>query len=220
MENEFEEYLEQNRDRFEKDAPPPQVWQNIERGLIAHQQKKARVVRLRLVGWSVAAGLLLGIGIAYLAMRKDEPKATIAHHQPEIKKAAPVVLPAKHTDTFYAEEPAQAQKKHPVHHEITPGGIETPPSINYYARLVAQRQQQFKQLKTLDPGLYNESQKAIANLNATYNQLQNQLNGTVNRKKVMEMMIENLQMQERILANQLQLIHEAEQKNGTDDETL
>ena len=103
---------------------------------------------------------------------------------------------------------------------IAPAGIETRQTIDYYASLVAQRQQQFKQLKVLDPGLYNESQKAIANLNATYNQLQSQLNGAVNRKKVMEMMVENLQMQERILANQLQLIHEAEQKNGGDDQTL
>jgi hypothetical protein len=219
MENDFEKYLEQNRDRFEKDGPSAQVWKNIEQGLIAHQQKKARIMRLRLVGWSVAAGLILGVGIAYLAMRKDEPKATVAHHQPEIKKAPPVVLPAKGADTLYAEKPAPAPEKHTSQHVITTPGIETAPSIGYYARLVAQRQQQFKQLKALDPGLYNESQKAIAALNITYNQLQNQLNGTVNRKEVMEMMIENLQMQERILANQLQLIHEAEQKSG-DDEAL
>jgi hypothetical protein len=220
MENEFEKYLEQNRDRFEKDGPPPQVWKNIEQSLIAHQQKKARVVRLRLVGWSVAAGILLGVGIAYLAMRKDEPKVTIAHHQPEIKKALPVVLPVKHADTLFAEKTSPAPKKHPEQRVTAPAGIETRQTIDYYASLVAQRQQQFKQLKALDPGLYNESQKAIANLNATYSQLQSQLNGTVNRKKVIEMMVENLQMQERILANQLQLIHEAEQKNSGDDETL
>jgi len=220
MENEFEKYLEENRDRFEKDGPSPQVWKKIEQGLIARQQKKARVVRLRLVGWSVAAGIILGIGISYLAMRKDEPKATIAHHQPETKKATPVVLPVKHSDTLYAEKSAPASIKHTVPHFATSPGIEVTQSIDHYVRLVAQTQQQFKQLKVLDPGLYNESQKAIANLNATYNQLQSQLNGTVNRKKVMEMMVENLQMQERILANQLQLIHEAEQKNGGDDETL
>jgi hypothetical protein len=220
MENEFEKYLEQNRDRFEKDGPSPQVWKNIEQALMARQQKKARMVRMRLVGWSVAAGIILGIGITYLAMRKDEPKATIAHHQPGIKKAAPVVLPAKHTDTLYAEKPAPMPKKHAVQRGTTSPGIETRQTIDYYAHLVAQRQQQFKQLQVMDPGLYNESQKAITALNATYNQLQNQLNGAVNRKKVMEMMIENLQLQERILANQLQLIHEAEQKDGADDETL
>jgi hypothetical protein len=220
MENEFEKYLEQNRDRFEKDGPPPQVWKNIEQGLIAHQQMKARVVRLRLVGWSVAAGLVLGMGTVYLVMRKDDPKPTIAHHQPAIKKAAPIVLPPKHADTLYAEKPTPAPKKHAIEHETAHSGVENRQTINYYASLVAERQQQFKQLKTLDPGLYNESQKAIAALNATYNQLQSLLNGTVNRKKVMEMMVENLQLQERILANQLQLIHDAEQKDGTDDETL
>lgn len=218
MENEFEKYVEQNRHRFEKDGPPPLIWKNIEQGLIAHQHKKARMVRLRLVGWSVAAGVILGVGIAYLAMRKDEPNVTIAHQRPEIKKAAPVVLPAKRTDTLYAEKPMP--KGHAVSHVTTPPGVEITQSIDHYASLVAQRQRQFKQLKALDPGLYNESQKAITALNTTYNQLQSQLNGTVNRKKVTEMMIENLQLQERILANQLQLIREAEQKNGTDDETL
>ncbi len=220
MENEFEKYLEQNRDRFEKDGPSPQVWKNIEHALIARQQKRARVVRMRLVGWSVAAGIILGIGITYLAMQKDEPKATLAQHQPETKKAAPVISPVKQPDTLYAEKPAPAPKKITAQQTEPEKGAERSRDIGYYTSLVAQRQQQFKQLQTLDPELYNESQKAIAALNVTYNQLQSQLNGAVNRKKVMEMMIGNLQMQERILANQLQLIHDAEQKNGGDDQTL
>jgi len=220
MENEFEKYLEQNRDRFEKDGPSPQVWKNIEHALTARQQKRERVVRMRLVSWSVAAGIVLGIGITYLAMRKAGPGVTIAHHQPEIKKAVPVVLPLKRADTVYAEQRAPSPKKHPAHQVLIPAGTEPGQNIAYYASLIAQRQQQFKQLKVLDPGLYNESQKAISALNATYSQLQSQLNGAVNRKKVMEMMIGNLQLQERILANQLQLIHEAEQKDGKDDETL
>jgi len=220
MENEFEKYLEQNRDRFEKDGPPAHVWKNIEQGLIAHQQKKARVVRMRQVGWSVAAGILLGIGITYLAMRKDEPKVPVAKNQPEIKKTTPVILPAKHADTLYAEKRAPAPKKLRSRQPAQAMGAESRLPIDYYVSLVAQRQQQFKQLQALDPGLYNESQKAIAALNTSYRQLQSQLNGAINRKKVMEMMIGNLQMQERILANQLQLIHEAEQKNGGDDQTL
>ena len=220
MENEFEKYLEQNRDRFEKDGPPAQLWKNIEQGLIAHQQKRARVVRMRLVGWSAAAGIILGIGITYMAMRKDEPKATVAKNQPATKKAAPVVMPAKQDDTLYAEKPAPMPRKLPARRPVAAPGIGSDQSIDYYSSLVAQRQQQFKQLQALDPGLYNESQKVIAALNTGYRQLQSQLNGSINRKKVMEMMIGNLQMQERILANQLQLIHDAEQKNGGDDETL
>jgi len=220
MENEFEKYLEQNRDRFEKDGPSPRLWKNIEQGLIAHQQKRARVVRMRLVGWSVAAGIVLGIGITYMAMRKDEPKAPIAKNRPEIKKSAPVAMPAKRDDTLYAEKPAPTPRKLPVRRPVATTGIRGDQSIDYYTSLVAQRQQQFKQLQALDPGLYNESQKAIAALNTSYRQLQSQLNGAINRKKVIEMMIGNLQMQERILANQLQLIHEAEQKNGGDDQTL
>ena len=159
MENEFEKYLEQNRERFEKDGPSAQVWKNIEQGLIARQQRKARVVRLRLVGWSVAAGLMLGVGIAYLAMRKNDPKESIAHHHPEIKRAAPVVLPAKQADTLYAEKHFLSPKKHTMQHTLPIVADETRQSIGYYTSLVTQREQQFKQLQLIDPGLYNESQK-------------------------------------------------------------
>lgn len=218
MGNEFEEYLRANRERLEKGGPSAEVWGNIEQALISRQQKKGRMVRMRLVGWSVAAGLILGIGIAYLAMRKDEPVAPIVKNQLEIKRVQPVTQPAK-KDTVYAEKPAPI-RKNPAMPEIRPPATGPGQSIDYYARLVAEREQQFKQLKSLDPGLYNESQKVIAELNATYNQLQSQLKGSVNRQKVVEMMIQNLQMQEKILGNQLQLIHDAEEKTNSDEQTL
>lgn len=219
MENGFEEYLRDNRERFEKGGPSPELWQNIEQALISRQQKKAHIVRMRLVGWAAAAGLILGIGIAYLAMRKDEPIVPIVKNQPEIKKVPPAVLPAK-KDTLYAEEPMPVRKRKPLPERTQPATTEPYQSIDYYARLVAQREQQFKQLRSVDPGLYNESKKAVAELNVTYNQLQSQLNNSINRQKVIEMMIQNLQMQETILNNQLQLIHDAEAKTSGDDKAL
>lgn len=219
MGEEFEEYLRENRGRIEKGGPSPKVWENIEQVLIARQKKKAQVIRLRLVSWSVAAGLVLGIGVASLFRPANKPLIQVVKDQPKVQKSAPAALPVK-KDTLYAQNPAIAPLKTHSANKIIAAKPKSDESISYYASLVAQREQELKQLQALDPGLYKESQKAIAELNATYNQLQKQLNGNIGREKVVEMMILNLQMQEKILSNQLQLIHDAEQKDEGDDQTL
>jgi DNA replication initiation complex subunit (GINS family) len=93
--------------------------------------------------------------------------------------------------------------------------------LYYYTKLIEIRQKQISRLQTIDPDLYKQSQKAIEGLNTAYGQLRHQLSGSINQEKVLESMIENLQMQEKILSNQLQIIKEIESsKDNTDDKAV
>src|ERR1700761_3279245 len=69
MENEFEKYLQQNRDRFEGGSPSPRVWEKLQRNLVEHQDHRYRVMRMRRISWSIAASILLCIGVVLIILK-------------------------------------------------------------------------------------------------------------------------------------------------------
>ncbi|MGN6394237.1 MAG: hypothetical protein ACTHMI_01645 [Mucilaginibacter sp.] len=210
MENGFEKYLYKNRDKIENGAPSPQLWQKLQRQLIEHHQKKAKIIRMQRISLTAAASIVLLAGIGYFALK---PKHT-ANYAATIKKSIP-----KQADSIrHAQKEAAYSASEANNNNIAATEQETRQSLYYYVRLIQIRQNQIKRLQGIDPDLYKESQKSITDLNRIYNQLQVQLSGSINREKVVEEMIENLQMQEKILKNQLQLLKGLPPLNQSDNE--
>src|SRR5882757_9119893 len=77
MESGFEKYIKQNKPKFEKGAPSPKVWQQLQTQLAAHHQKKARIVKMRRIGLGIAASLLffVMIGVLFFKTAKQPDKA-------------------------------------------------------------------------------------------------------------------------------------------------
>src|ERR1700744_6700591 len=71
MENEFEKYLQQNREQFEQGSPSPRVWEKLQRGLVEHKARRHRVIRMRRIGWSIAASILICIGITVIMFKNQ-----------------------------------------------------------------------------------------------------------------------------------------------------
>ncbi len=215
MESGFEKYIKQNRPEFEKGAPSPNVWQQLQTQLAAHHQKKARVVKMRRIGLGIAASLLfIAIGVLFFKTSKQPVNTDIAASRKQ-QVADPVPgKPSNDSLKIARQQSITAQagsvKKEDAF-ELT--GTEYGQSINYYTRLVENEQKQVQQLRVIDPDIYKESQNAIDGLNTIYGQLKSQLHGSIDQQKVIELMIKNLQMQERVLNNQLQLIREMQLNN-------
>jgi len=209
MENGFEKYLYKNRDKLENGAPSPQVWENLQAQLKAHHQKKARVMRMRRISFTAAAIALLLAGINYFALK---PKETVKHI------AVVNHSTQKQTDSVHTKKEMAKPANKTENNSFAATAQETRQSLFYYARLIQIRQNQIKRLQGIDPDLYKESQKSITDLNKIYNQLQGQLSGSINQERVLEEMIENLQMQEKILNNQLQLLKGVQPSNQNNDE--
>jgi len=224
MESEFEKYIERNKEQFEKGAPSPKVWQQLQDQLIMHHQKKASIVKMRRVGLGVAAGLLFFISIGILLFKNAQQpiksmKAGLAASPKH--PAAGTASGRVNTDSLKLKKGLQvsAQAAHSQKesaYELT--NDEYPQSLNYYTRQVANKQKQLWPLRGTDPDLYKESQNAIDGLNSMYDQLKKQLPGSINQQKVLKLMIKNLQMQEEILTNQLQLIREMQSPNQSNHE--
>jgi len=209
MENGFEKYLYKNRDKLENGAPSPQVWENLQAQLKARHQKKAKVVRIRRISFTAAAIALLLAGINYFALKS---KGTIRH------VAVVNHSGQKQNDSVHIEKELAKPANKTNGNSFAATAQETRQSLFYYARLIQIRQNQIKRLQGIDPDLYKESQKSINDLNKIYNQLQGQLPDSINQERVLEEMIENLQMQEKILKNQLQLLKGLPPSNQSNDE--
>jgi len=209
MENEFEKYLQQNRDQFEKGSPSPRVWEKLHRSLAEHHERRARVIKMRRIGWSIAASILLCIATMLVILKnKDQVK-----HFTITRNAAPA-------DNLLDNEKRLAEKIEVDSANRVTGVTdnETRQSLYHYSRLIETREQQMKVLQRVDPDLYARSQKVLIDLNQAYNRLQKQLPGSPDQQKVLKALMQNLKMQERILNNQLQLLNELQQPNNTADE--
>ena len=197
MENGFEKYLHENRDKLESGGPSLQLWQKLQAQLTEHHQKKARIVRFLRASLAVAASVLLLAMIGYFVLKPGTPAIHVAAVSHSAAKQADSMNPIK--------EIAKPENK-TANNNLAATEQETRQSLFYYARLIQIRQNQIKRLQAIDPDLYKESQRSVTDLNRIYNQLQGQLSGSINQERVLEEMIENLQMQEKILNNQLQLL--------------
>lgn len=215
MENEFEKYLQQNRDLFEKGSPSPRVWEKLQRDLIEHQAHKHRVIWMRRIAWSIAACILLAIG-ATLFIFKNKDQASKNKNQVNQGLVVHYAKPDDRIDQqkILAEKIAQDSAL-----KIKMAGVtdfKTQQSLYFYTHWIETRQKEMATLRQVDPELYARSQKVLTDLNQVYSRLQKQLPGSPDQQKVLQALIQNLKMQEQILSNQLQLLEELQ--NSTADE--
>jgi hypothetical protein len=232
MEEEFEKYLKDHQDRFETGDPPAQIWGKLEDGLIRHHQSKTRVIRIRRISYGVAAGVLVCVGIFFLF-----PKSKKTLDQPVLVQGSKPTLEVKRLSPGVSADSTIASnnnKKDTISNSIhiDREGLSTAETLKrsgqrnlllnqrktrqtlvYYSRMIGIRQQQIRLIQDMDPELYKKSQQGIEDLNKSYNHLKNHLRGSVNPQKILQLMIQNLQLQEQILNNQLQLIESLQSPN-------
>jgi len=209
MENEFEKYLQQNREQFEKGAPSPRVWEKLQRDLVDQQARRHRVIRMRRIGWSAAACILLCIGATLFIFKNKS----------QVNPNA-VSVNTSHRDSMIDRQKILAQKMALDSVERIAGVTDdkTRQSLYHYTQLIETRQKEMAVLKQVDPELYARSQKSLTDLNQVYNDLKKQLPNSVDRQKILQSLIQNLKMQEQILTNQLLLIQSIQQQNQPKDE--
>jgi hypothetical protein len=209
MENEFEKYLQQNKNRFETGSPSPRVWEKLQRDLVEHQARRHRVIRMQRIGWSIAASILLCIA-ATLVLFKN--KVEVNHNA--------ITQNTIHRDSMLDGQKILAQKTALDSAERVAGVTDgkTRRSLYHYTQLIETRQKEMAMLKQVDPELYAKSQKALTDLNGVFNNLKKQLPHSVDQQKILQSLIQNLKMQEEILTNQLLLIQGIQQQNQTKDD--
>jgi hypothetical protein len=207
MENEFEKYLQQNRDRFENGSPSPRVWEKLQRDIVEHRSRRHRVLRMRRISWGIAASILLCVGVTVVLLKNNS----------QLNRNV-ITDNASYRDSVIDRQKIMAQKMDLDSAERVAGVTDgkTRESLYHYTKLIETRQKEMAALRQVDPDLYARSQKALTDLDVVYNRLKKQLPQSIDQQKILKSLIQNLKMQEQILNNQLQLLEELQ--NTTVDE--
>ncbi len=108
MNNEFEKFIEQNREEFDSRVPDPAVLNRIQEQMRGADKKKAVVIPIRTVRWAAAACVLLIAGASIFVVMKNDTgtntPAAIAANQP---KDTPVTIQQTETVAIAAVEEKQ-----------------------------------------------------------------------------------------------------------------
>jgi hypothetical protein len=78
----------------------------------------------------------------------------------------------------------------------------------HYASLVETKRSELKAVTKADPQLYEEFDTEFARMDSVYKRLKNQLSASPDREKVLRAMIQNLQIQTRVLNQQLNMVEQ------------
>lgn len=195
MKDRLEEFVSENREAFDVFEPRPELWQEICHELPKAKKETTRVIKFNfgdsfslsgnLVFMRVAAAvvLLLGCALTLVLMKQNAPD----------------------TNNTLAAATEQA----PLN-RIAPELVEVEA---YYASQIEAKKSQLSayDLKVLGLDKDQEIDQELERLNTSYQQLKKELYTTPNTDKVMDAMIQNLQIRIRVLNRQLEILQKVEQ---------
>ncbi len=213
MSSRLEQFIKDHREEFDSDVPARKVWDNIQNQLDPKKEKKGNIVRFNPKRWSAAAAVIIFIaGAVWYTTRSNTPepgkssisvKSKPSSPAPKSKEPKPV-LPDISTDKVLApqENLAKNQKVKPETEVEDVYGEE----MVYYAKLVEIKHKELKRIEKDEPLLYKQFAGDVNKLDSVYHSLQKQLPKNPNHEQLLEAMIQNLQLQMKLLNRQLDII--------------
>jgi hypothetical protein len=245
MRTNLENFIEQNKDAFNEYEPSAKLWDKLEVELKETNttfQQKAVVRKINFYKWVAAASviLLVGLTVLFFTQKNIDPSHTsVATHEGEVPKENKLqnndtVLKNVPESIYHKQEPFIAKKTMPekeVVKEAIPVLKETEvdeemiafkESKNHFAKLIAFKQNEIKNLSKHDTAIYRSFTKDIDELNSSYKQLNKELPKTQNKSALINAMIYNLQIQIDLLNKQLIILNkiESKQKKQQNEENI
>ena len=217
MSNPLEKFVQENREKFDADAPDPRVWEKINEKLNPASEKETPVRSLPFKRWLAAAAavVLLGLtSVVYYSMHKNKTTEITVTTPARVDSGnnLPSLNTAVDTAAQIAKKELPAiQKTNPSSAEqngLAKDAPETGESkeMFYYAKLIELKHEELKTLEKDEPLLYRQFSGDVQKLDSVYHSLKTQLPNNSNREQVIEAMISNLQLQIGLLNKQLDII--------------
>ncbi len=213
MSKRLEQFVQDNREDFDKFEPGPVVWHNIQQRLKKPAGKKGILISMKAIRWSAAAAVIIMLGVGgYLYMKsKDvvvQPIAETGKKQPN--SDSPLV---KKDATAPSHDSLQVINTNPTPDQgiAKNDADESNEEFVHYIRLIEIKQNQISKIKKDEPLLYQKFAGDINKLDSNFHLLKKQLPVNPNREQILEAMIQNLQLQEAVLNQQLNIIKKINQ---------
>jgi hypothetical protein len=211
MRKRLEDFINNNREEFDKFEPGPVVWHNIQQELKKPAGQKGILISVKMLRWSAAAAvvLMLGAGAYFFVQNKKNPVEVAANAGNPKSNNLPVV-PLHDTVKESAGDTQQtlpAKKEDPQLARTEENNNDSyNEELYHYTKLVELKQNEIKKIKKDEPLLYQQFAGDFNKLDSTFHILKKQLPVNPNREQILEAMIQNLQYQEALLNQQLNII--------------
>jgi hypothetical protein len=220
MSGPLENFIRDNRDEFDADAPDPRVWEKIKEKVNPESKKETPVRSLPFKRWMAVAASVAVIGFAAVLYLSLHPSGQGGN--PVAEKNPKQIDTASHLPVSASPEDSGsrvAKKDQPDPRKINQDGKAQPDpdeilspenggnkEMFYYAKLIELKHEELKTLEKDEPLLYRQFSGDVQKLDSVYHALKTQLPNNSNREQVIEAMISNLQLQIGLLNKQLNII--------------
>ncbi|MDP9041096.1 MAG: hypothetical protein M3N30_03880 [Bacteroidota bacterium] len=218
MSSPLENFILENREKFDADSPDPKVWDKIKEKVNPEPEEVKPVRRLNIKSFLAAAAAVVLIGLAcilYYSMHHNISSGNVAKSNPKHpfpdNNNLPKTIPADSPSSIVKTETGNGLTKEAQSQE--PSGTTAKAATNgnekemyYYAKLIELKHDELKALEKDEPLLYKQFSADVQKLDSVYHLLKTQLPNNSNRELVIEAMISNLQLQIGLLNKQLDII--------------
>lgn len=234
MSHRLEQFVRDHRDEFDDEEPGKKVWENIrlEMAPPVQKEKKAIIVHLTRTSLSVAAAVLLVIiaGVWYLGSRQTPDtrgRGEIVQTNPAGKQQpstesdstpsadTPRVMPGKDQLATTTTAPKDKDNKGPGNTQPATEASLVREEMDHYARLVEIKQEELKVIEKDEPLLYKQFSSDVNELDSVLHTLKLELYNNPNSERVLEAMLQNLQLQMGLLNHQLDIIKQINHSKKT-----
>jgi hypothetical protein len=216
MSSHLEQFIRDHREEFDGDEPAQKVWEAIDQEMGTDKRVKTPLIRFGFLRWGIAAAMIIGVatGIWYfagnqkkmngnsLALKTDLPSTA----KPKQKEVQPI-SPDNSLKTTGTQKdsvsPETATNQSPVAEE---GDDIYKEELYHFAKLVEIKHKELKKIERDEPLLYKQFSGDVSKLDSVYHSLGEQLTKNPNQEQLLEAMIQNLQLQMRLLNHQLDII--------------
>ena len=214
MSNELERFARENREEFDSAEIPAALWDKIEQQI--QPQKKSPVIKMGWMKMAAAAAVIAAIGLITFKVMNNKTTGG------EVVKNS-TVTPVKTNDTPVIKEPVIA-KQQPANENTseqqTIAKNDTKPEAEidnensadqemyHFTKLIQIKQKQLLSIKHDSPELYEHFVADYNKLDASYNDLKEEMKTNPNKEVLLEKMIGNLQLQIELLNQQLKVVRQ------------
>jgi hypothetical protein len=218
MSSQLEQFIRDHRDEFDTDEPGQKVWENISEDLGPGNRNKTAVTVLKVdfLRWSIAAAVILGVAAGLWFFAGSGPKVAGTNLASKNKLTSPQKTPADKQGAVIPEQPVKSESTQKdtqsTKDDLSPSTAGNPDEnivdeeMFHYAKLVEIKHKELKKIQRDEPLLYKQFAGDVNRLDSVYHSLQDQLPKNPNREQLLEAMIQNLQLQMRLLNHQLDII--------------
>jgi hypothetical protein len=184
MEDHFKNALKKAKEQLEQEKPSPEIWEKLRSKLEVNQKpKKFSISARHKYKFAAAAGIILLV-LSYIFYRnsgiiKDSPL-------PGTASANRHSASGKSADIYarYEQE------------------------VMVYKNQVAEQEKKIEVFLINEPSVQLELDKGVNELRGLYSDLEKKLAGQIGKEQILQKMLSNLRLQEKVINNQLALLQQ------------